>query len=243
MKKVKRTVSLIVLLGLFTALVTSGQVGTPVTGEESGLNLQLLITVNRMELSRDQMEALHEILTGVLAEINALESDREAFEQEMLAFTGTGEELDELLETHRETMEDKASSLQETVEGSLDEIQELLTMEQGKILERGFPGFGLLFGGQDSRLASRGMRMGGRGPQSMAGPLMRQFGGNGATDRTALQGQLQQLMDRGRERLGDRLGVETGARIQGMGIRQFGRPLSILEDLVEILEAKLASLT
>jgi hypothetical protein len=135
MKKTKRMVSLIVLLGLFTALATSGQVGTPVTGEEDGLNLQLLITINRMELSQGQMEALHGILTGVLAEIDTLEVDREAFEQEMLAFTGTGEELDELLETHRETMDDKVTSRQETLQAALDEIQGLLTMEQGKILE------------------------------------------------------------------------------------------------------------
>jgi len=240
MKKTKRMVSLIVLLGLFTALATSGQVGTPVTGEEDGLNLQLLITVNRMELSRDQMEELHEILAGVLEEVNSLEIDREAFEQEMLAFTGTGEELDERLETYREAMADKAATLQETVQGALDEIQGLLTMEQGKILERGFPGFGLLFGGQEQRLAPLGTGMRGRGPQSMAGPLTRQFGDSGAMDRTALRGQLQQLMERVRERLGDRLGVETGARVQHLF---FERSLSIVEDLVAILEAKLAALT
>lgn len=233
MKKVKRTVSLIVLLGLFTALVTSGQMGTQAT--EDDLNLQLLITVNRMELSRDQMEALHGILAGVLEEVNSLEIDREVFEQEMLAFTGTGEELDELLETHRETMEDKATSRQQTLQAALDEIQGLLTMEQGKILERGFPGFGLLFGGQERRLAPSGT--------AMAGPLTRHSEHNG---RAALQEQLQQLRERIQERLGDRLGIKTQARphaLIGMGIQQFGRPFSLLEDLVEILEAKLASLT
>lgn len=241
MKRAKRAVSVIVLLGLFTALATSGQMGRPAAKEEDGLNLPLLITVNRMELTRDQMDDLYGILTDVSEGMTDLKADRATFEQEMLAFTGTEDELDALLETRQEAMEDRAASLQETMQDALDEIQGLLTMEQGKILEEGFPGFFLLFGGRagglsrSGILAPRGMWMEERVPQAMIGPPLRQFEGNG-TGRTALPEELQERMEQWREPRSDRLAMR-------MRIQHPEYAFSIVEDLMEILEAKLEYLS
>lgn len=233
MKKTKRTLSLAVGLGLLMALSTIGQIGVSADQEDT-LNLQLLITVNRLELSRDQMEAMHDLLDGVLDEANALKSDREAFEQEMLTFTGTAAELDAILDAHRKTMDEKATALRDTVKDALNQIKELLSMKQGEILEQSLPGFGLL----------------------------NRFGAGRAADTSTPKGRFQQrganqpepqaqIMNRLRERLGGRFGTQGqegterpfDSRLLLLGARPLERPLSILEDLVNILEAKLQVLT
>jgi len=102
------------------------------------MSLRLLIAINRLELSPTQMQEIHDILAGLLDEATALEADRDAFAQEMLLFSGSGEELEAMLEAYKDQMRDKAASLQERAQGALDEIKGILTVKQGEILRESF---------------------------------------------------------------------------------------------------------
>ena len=100
MKKIKRLLPLVAILGLLAALPASAQVEA--TQDEGGSNLALLITINRLELTADQMQQIRDVLVGVLNEANALKEGRNAFEQQMFRFDGAGEELDALVVAFRE---------------------------------------------------------------------------------------------------------------------------------------------
>jgi ElaB/YqjD/DUF883 family membrane-anchored ribosome-binding protein len=135
MKKVKLTLSLVLIAGLLAVIPASAQVKASPEGGTSGTgNLQLLITINRMELSPTQMQEIHDILAGVLSEADTLKADRDAFTQEMLEFNGSTDELDAMLETFQEQMKDKTASVRESMQGALDEIKGILTIKQGEIL-------------------------------------------------------------------------------------------------------------
>jgi hypothetical protein len=135
MKKVRLTLSLALIAGLLAIIPASAQIETSKEGSKSGTeNLQLLITINRMDLTPTQMQEVRDILAGVLSEADMLKADRDAFTQEMLEFNGSADDLDALLVTFREQVNEKATSLQESAQGVLDEIKGILTIKQGEIL-------------------------------------------------------------------------------------------------------------
>ena len=188
MKKIKRLLPLVVILGLLAALPASAQVEA--TQDEGGSNLALLITINRLELTADQMQQIRDVLVGVLNEANALTGSRNAFEQEMLRFDGTGEELDALVEAFREQQTALASVLQETAQSALEDLKGILTLKQGEIL-----------GGVFDRLL--GLRFGAMAlseDRFPAGPLAMRGRAMGETFPSEMR---EQVMERLRERLGE----------------------------------------
>ncbi len=135
MKKVRFTLLLALIAGLLAIIPASAQIEASTEGSRSGTeNLPLLITINRMELTPTQMQEIRDILSGVLSKVDMLKADRDAFTQEMLEFNGSADELDALLAAFREQVNEKATSLQESAQGVLDEIKGILTIEQGEIL-------------------------------------------------------------------------------------------------------------
>jgi len=135
MKKVRLTLSLALIAGLLAIIPASAQIDTSTKGSKSGTeNLPLLITINRMELTPTQMQEIRDILAGVLSKADMLKADRDAFTQEILEFNGSADELDALLAAFREQVNEKATSLQESAQGVLDEIKGILTIKQGEIL-------------------------------------------------------------------------------------------------------------
>jgi len=183
-KKVNRIVSFAVILGLLAIVPASAQLDT--TQDTDTSHLGLLITINRLELATDQMQQIRDILVGILDEANALKEGRDAFEQEMLRFNGTGEELDVLVEAFRKRQSALATAQQEKAQDALEDLKEILTLKQGETL----PAVHLyhLFGGvrfgtmalQEHRFqaGSLGMRSRAMGEESL---LRNAGGGNGAT--------------------------------------------------------------
>jgi len=136
-----RIASVVVLLGLIAAIPASTQVLSGAGEDEvEGVNLSLLVLVNRMELTREQMEEIHGLLAGLLEERDALELRRAELEQEMIAFNGTAEELDEILEAFRAETEAQVQAAYEHAEDAIDRIKEILTMKQGEIFAEFLPG-------------------------------------------------------------------------------------------------------
>jgi len=137
-----RIASIVLLLGVIAAIPASTQVLFRSTeASDDAVDLQLLVLVNRMELTAEQMEEIHGILAGLLAERDANELRRAEFEQEMIAFQGTAEELDEILETFRSEMQERTESAQTLRQEAIEQIKEILTAKQGELLDQVFPGF------------------------------------------------------------------------------------------------------
>jgi hypothetical protein len=266
MKKVNRIVSLVVILGLLAIVPASAQLDT--TQDTDASNLGLLITINRLELTTDQMQQIRDILAGVLDEANALKDGRNAFEQEMLRFNGTGEELDVLVEAFRMEQSTQASALQEKAQGALDDLKEILTLKQGETLGSAFNHLLKIRSGtmplqedrfQGGPLGMRGRTMGENLPSEMQEEgmvrLRERFGDEGAhsdrvqqflSNRPGLQGR---LAERDWKRFSNTyppsqpsmFGMRSD-RFAGPALQRgaFGdRLLSQLEQVIEILDTKL----
>jgi hypothetical protein len=108
-----------------------------------------------MELTPGQMEEIHGLLEGLLEEREAVELRRAELEQDMIAFAGTAEELDEILEVFRAESVEQAEAAREHVAEVIDRIKAILTLKQGEILAEVLPGLlggrvtFLLFGQRD----------------------------------------------------------------------------------------------
>ena len=188
MKIVTRIVPFAVIMGLLAIVPASAQLETTPNTEAS--NLGLLITINRLELTADQMQQIRGILAGVLDEANALKEGRSAFEQKMLRFNGTGEELDALVEAFREQQTASASAVQEKAQQALEDLKGILTLKQGETLGGVFD---RLLGTRSGAMVPQGDRFQG-GPQGMQGRAM------GAARPAEMR---EQVMERLRERLGE----------------------------------------
>lgn len=161
-KRLTKILPLIAVLGLIAAVPAST---TMLDGDDDDeqINLQLLLVVNRLELSTGQMEQIHGVIVGVLEQKDALEQRRAAFEEEMIGFAGTTEELDERLEVFRSETSEQTEAFREQVASAVDELKGILTLKQGEVLLQAVPGlFGQSAGGafrfgseQTSRLLGR----------------------------------------------------------------------------------------
>jgi hypothetical protein len=92
-----------------------------------------------LELSEEQMDALDNILTELIGQKDEWEGLAAEFEQAMIEFNGTGEELDAMLVSFREGQMASAEALRESIEVSLDEVRDLLSINQGLVLQEVFP--------------------------------------------------------------------------------------------------------
>ena len=141
--KALRVVLVLAVLGALAAIPASTQVlqaSSQTANDRAGGNLPLVVLVNRLELSRAQMETLRTTISELLAQRDVLDQKRAAFEQQMIAFNGTAEELDARLATFNAEMKAARAALQEHVSAAVNTLKETLTMKQGEILTNAFPG-------------------------------------------------------------------------------------------------------
>jgi hypothetical protein len=248
-----RIVSLVVLLGLIAAIPasTQGLLGSTGGGALGG-SLPLLVLVNRMELTPEQMEAIHGLLVGLVEAREALELRQVEFEQEMAAFTGTAADLDETLEAFRAEMEAQVRTVREYVQDAIDRIKGILTVKQGEVLAEALPGLMGDRAAPISRAGHAGMLLGRRAGRF--GGRQMPFGPQDEELESTLRGQLLERLEEhfaGHpevvERLRQRLGgsMSSGALPVGMRRGGFGMPhrnLDWIEQLVEVLELKLEAI-
>jgi len=136
-----RMIAFALVIGLLAAIPASTQVLSRDEGVGSdGANLRMVVLINRLDLTKDQVQTIHDALAGVLAEMDALDSRRAEFYDEMLRFDGTADELDQALSAFRDEMSAAAEGLRSDMREALDEIAGTLTMKQGEILRRAIPG-------------------------------------------------------------------------------------------------------
>ena len=148
MKHVKRAapfIALVVAAVVIPVLAStlSGSEAETAPSATSDVNLDLVILVNRMELTKEQMQTLHDTLVSIVDQRDrlciALEDKRAALEAEMIAFRGTEEALDACLATYREEVAALLTSTRDAHTTAFEELGELLTYDQGVLLERVLP--------------------------------------------------------------------------------------------------------
>jgi len=240
MKKTRKVLPLIALVAVAAAFAVLAQT-TAETGvaEEtvSNSNLQLLVLVNQMALSDEQTTALRDALKGILDEHVAVETtiaeQRAAFKHEMIAFDGTSDELEALLETHRTALYDLREAFEDGRDAAIEAIEGTLTYEQGELLLQRMPllsarmvGSRRLADAEGEACASRTL---GRGMGAQFGRSSPMLGHGRAGARFGAPG-----------------GSHTGLASQRMAgdargrfASRQGHGLQILEDLVEVLELKM----
>jgi len=148
MKHVKRAapfIALVIAAVVIPVLATTLSGSEPDTAPDaaSNVNLDLVILVNRMELTEEQMRTLHDTLVKIVDQQEglrvALESKGTAFEAEMIAFRGTAEELDARLAAHQAEVATAFESFRDARIAAFEELGELLTYSQGVLLEQLLP--------------------------------------------------------------------------------------------------------
>ncbi len=147
MKKIPRIVSIVTVVALLAAIPASTQILAGSGTRE--VDLGMLTMVNRLELSEEQMDALQEILSGVLDERATLDDHRVAFEEAMIAFNGSNDELDAALSAFSEKQMAQAEDLREALASAMESIGDILSFNQGLRLRGLLPQLqGMREGGQ-----------------------------------------------------------------------------------------------
>ena len=204
MKKISRILSMVIVVGMIAAIPASTQILSGSRSESSDeSNLPMLILVNRLEMSEEQMKALHGILTDLLAEREQIDGLQSEFEDAMIAFSGTGEELDELLATFREDQQALAVTLRESLATSLDQARDILSINQGIVLREALPALS----GRDTSVAP---------DRSMMGKMGQ---GMDAADSETMREQMKQRIEQMKERiehLGNQVPEELRERMAGL---------------------------
>lgn len=182
MRSVSRILSLMMVFGLIIAIPASTQ---PMIGSSDEVstesNLPMLILVNRLELSEEQMRTLSEIFGALIDEKTVIQALVDDFEQAMIAYSGTAEELDALLATFQEDQRALAEALRESMVASFDQIRDLLSVNQGLALAEQLPqllGRAAMGVGRSSGRVMGSESMGGRqlglGTENQTGETMRE---------------------------------------------------------------------
>ena len=141
--KVLRIAIAVAALAALAAIPASTQVAqtsSQAASSQSSGNLPLILLVNRLELSRSQMETVRTTIENLLAQGNVLSQKEASFESDMIAFNGTAEELDTRLAAFSADMKAAREDFRKQAAAAVDTLEETLTMKQGKILIEAFPG-------------------------------------------------------------------------------------------------------
>ncbi len=140
-KRMMTVLSMVLVVGLIAAIPASTQILAGGSSNEAVAesNLPMVILVNRLELSEQQMADLYDLLSDLVAEREGAAERTAEFEQTMIEFSGSEEELDELLVAFREDQQVFAEALRLSLETSLDEVRDLLSINQGLVLQDEFP--------------------------------------------------------------------------------------------------------
>lgn len=214
MKKGLRVVLLIVVLAAAAAIPASTQslrLGRA-SDESGGASLEMLVLVNRLDLSREQMEALHGTIAGLLAERAALDALDASFRDEMIAWSGTSDELEARLVAFRDERIAAGAALRDEADAAIDDVKNVLSIAQGEVLAQHAPLFAArVLGARPAPAAARSTAEAAERP--MASLVERMRDRMGAAQREATPNEAapaQELLGRVRERMANRLPAIEG---------------------------------
>ena len=145
MRRFNRTIPLLALLVLVASLSGVAQTDPVATDDsaESDVNLRLLLFINEVGLDQQQMEVLVDLFQGALDgrdELQeALEALNEAFKEDMVAFSGTSDELAVAVEAYRTQASELTGAYQTSIAAMIETLGETLTYAQGQVFFSAIP--------------------------------------------------------------------------------------------------------
>lgn len=132
----------LVAVGLLVGVPASAQSHSP--RDDDHIRLEMLVLINRMALSVDQMEALHNILANMLSLTEPMQTATGRFRDAMIAFRGTPDQLEETLQAFQREQQALRVELRTEWAASLRGIGDVLTLNQGLVLRSAFPSLWIL---------------------------------------------------------------------------------------------------
>jgi len=139
MKKALIIGSVVVAVGLLGtgiafALTSVGAPRAAVTASSDpntvgAADIPMLVLIDRLQLSRDQMQKVHDILTQLLDEATAFQTKNQALANDLVTFNGTEEELNQKLSSYK-------SDLGTPLRDAIKQLGDVLTYRQGKLLQQ-----------------------------------------------------------------------------------------------------------
>ncbi len=218
-----------------TSSTPSSSAQTPSLGQAavSSDDVPMLVLIDKLQLTHDEMQKVHDILASLDARIGAIQTQAQTLANDLLAFSGTEDQLNQRLADFR-------TSIGTPLQDAIKQLGDTLTINQGKILRQTLAArpaglSGLSTAGLNVRTqATASGRRSGTETQAPAGRLellrsrlqARQAAGQASTTGPAQTSQAQ-LAGRGSQRL---LALVKRA--------EAGTPR--LERLIKLLELKLA---
>ncbi len=180
MKRVIVSGTLAMLIGLLIAVPLSAQATGPTMNKPLTQlqDIRMLVLVDRMNLSADQMKTLHTALTDVLNQAASLQTLATQFRQDLINFNGTNDQLNTLIEGYRTKLHDAMTALHDQAKTALDSVKSSLTIEQGELLREALmPQMGMMPGAAP-RMGFMGMGNAPAQPPHPFGqrPMGQQFG-------------------------------------------------------------------
>lgn len=251
---------MVIVMGMIAVIPATSQ---PIFGSDSESadtgNLPMLILVNRLNLSDEQMQTLYDIISDLPGNREAIDVLRAEFEDVMIEFNGTDEQLDELLITFRQDQLALMEQIHASVAAALDDIRDLLSINQGMILRQALP---RLLGAGNRRSFDQVCDRFGDG--SMPGMTQQRFGGDAMSEmmeqRFGRRGHgravddVESMIEQQRTRIknmmleqGDRRQPGTGAMqplqsFRGRGLAEHGSPFELFQQLADVLKLKLEAM-
>lgn len=105
-----------------------------VNPEELRAEIALLRLLGEMELSRDQLEALHGMVTDIQARRGEILQAQLELRDFLAGYQGSREDLTTQIEPYEEKIAQARKGFRETLASSVDRLKDLLTLKQGEIL-------------------------------------------------------------------------------------------------------------
>jgi hypothetical protein len=105
-----------------------------VNPEELRAEIALLRLLSEMELSRDQLETLHGMVTDLQARRGEILQAQLELRDFLMQYQGSRDDLAEQLEPYEEKIAQARKGFRETLASSVDRLKDLLTLKQGEIL-------------------------------------------------------------------------------------------------------------
>jgi len=187
------------LLALLVGQIGSGQMPNPmpmgpqgpspqmqVSPEALEREIELLIALNRMGLSPEQLQQLQQIISGLQAPQQAHRQHREELRQFLLSWQGSPEEFELALQNFRQERRQRLEQLQAQNRDLIDRLKDVLTYRQGELLY------------QALRKLSASKGMGGMGmPMMMGGKGQQPMGRQGGPAHGAAPGRPPMMMGMG----------------------------------------------
>ena len=137
MKKAFISGTVAILLGLIVAMPLSAQAAGPMgrdrLADQAG-DLNLIILIDQMNLSTDQMQALHDALARVVEQASGLKDIAASFRQDLIKFQGDEDALNALIQDYRAKIRAAMTNIREQAQEAMNSLKDSLTIKQGELL-------------------------------------------------------------------------------------------------------------